>query len=125
MRKKLKKFKILSQQKRYRRKLSVRAKIIGSAERPRICAIRSNKHLAIQVVDDVACKTLLAFNTFGKKSVSKGLSGMEGAKVVGVKLAEELKKKGFERAVFDRNGRPYAGVLSALVDSLRQNGISI
>jgi large subunit ribosomal protein L18 len=114
-----------SQAKRYKRKLSIRKKVIGSTERPRICAIRSNKHLVVQVVDDSTSKTLFSVQTFGK-DVEKGLGNNKvGAKIIGGKVAELLKTNKIEKAVFDRGGFKYAGVIAELVASIRQNGITI
>jgi large subunit ribosomal protein L18 len=111
--------------KKLRRKLSIRAKISGTAERPRLCATKTNKHLRVQVIDDVTEKTLLSVQTYGKNGVSGAKANREGAKLLGVKLAEELKGKKIEKAVFDRSGSTYTGVLSVLVDSVRENGIQI
>jgi large subunit ribosomal protein L18 len=111
--------------KRYKRKLAIRKKVIGTTERPRICAIRSNKHLVVQVVDDSVSKTLFSVQTFGK-TADKGLSNNKaGAKVIGGKVAALLKSNKIEKAVFDRGGFQYAGVIAELVTSIRENGIQI
>jgi len=111
--------------KRYKRKLSIRKKVNGTTERPRICAIRSNKHLVVQVVDDTISKTLFSVQTFGK-TVEKGLANNKaGAKIIGGKVAELLKSNKIEKAVFDRGGFKYAGVIAELVTSIRENGIQI
>ncbi len=125
MRKYIGKIKSPSLDKRYRRKLAIRKKIIGSTERPRICAIRSNKHLVVQIVDDSINKTLFSVQTFGKNAVKGGANNVEGAKVVGAKVAELLKSKKLENAVFDRSGFKYTGVIAALAQSIRENGIQI
>ncbi|PIP90642.1 MAG: 50S ribosomal protein L18, partial [Bdellovibrionales bacterium CG22_combo_CG10-13_8_21_14_all_38_13] len=69
MRKPLKKLKDEGQAKRLRRKLSIRKKIEGDTARPRLCAVRSNKNLSVQVVDDAKGVTLFAVSTFGKNAV--------------------------------------------------------
>lgn len=125
MRKPLGKVKNASLAKRLRRKLSIRSKINGTAERPRLCATKSNKHLRVQAIDDVTGKTILSVQTFGKNGVSGAKANREGAKLLGAKLAEELKGKNIENAVFDRSGNTYTGVLATLVDSARENGIRI
>lgn len=125
MRKQVRKIKNPSLERRYRRKLSIRSKVSGTSERPRLCAIRTNKHLTVQVIDDTSSKTIFSLQTFGKKAVPGSSNTIEGAKIFGSKLAEELKSRGFKIAVFDRNGRPYTGVLSSLVQSVRENGVSI
>lgn len=124
MRKSYKKVKNASKAKILRRKLSIRTKISGTTEKPRICATKSNKNLFVQVVDDVTSKTLFSVQTFGKNAVAAG-SNVEGAKVVGKKVSELLKEKNISTAVFDRNGRKYTGVVAALADSIRENGIQI
>ncbi len=109
---------------RMRRKLTIRKKINGTAERPRLCAIKTNKHLRVLVVDDEANKVLFSVQTFGKNAVD-AKNNREGAKKVGQAVAEAMKKNNFGKAVFDRNGFIYAGVLSDLADSIRENGINI
>jgi large subunit ribosomal protein L18 len=124
MRKSLAKIKNPSKAKEYRRKLSIRKKIIGSADMPRLCAVKTNKHLQVQVIDDASMKTLFSVQTFGKKATVRS-SNVEGAKELGKNLAAELKKKKIEQAVFDRNGKLYTGAIAALANSLRENGIKI
>lgn len=106
-----------------RRKLSIRKKVWGTGEVPRLCAIKTNKNLLVQVVDDDKGVTLFSLQTFGKNKV--GTKSVEGAKELGTSLAGRLKEKGFNRAVFDRNGNKYTGVLSSLASSLREGGIQI
>ena len=110
---------------RLRRKLSIRKKVEGTTERPRVCAFRSNKHLTVQVIDDQTGKTLLSVQTYGKNAVSGAKANKEGAKLVGSKLAEELKAKKLENVVFDRAGYKYTGVIAALVETVRESGIRV
>lgn len=123
MRKPLKKFKNESIAKKVRRKLSSRKTVIGSTERPRLCAIKTNKHLTVQVIDDTAGKTLFSLHTFGKNAVPNARKSVEGAKVFGVRVAEELKSRGIATIVFDRNGEQYKGILASLANSVREHGI--
>ena len=125
MRKTFGKIKDKSLKQLQRRKLSIRKKVVGTAERPRVCLVRTNKHISVQVIDDAASRTLLAVNTFGKKAVKGASDNAQGAKLVGAKVAEELKAHKINTAVFDRAGRRYTGVTSVLVDSIRENGIQI
>ena len=125
MRKQIGKIKDDALSRRYRRKLSIRSKVFGTMERPRICAFRSNKHLSVQVIDDVGSKTIFSFHTYGKKCVKGTTNTVEGAKLFGAKLAEELRRRGIGSAVFDRNGRPYTGVLASLVTSIREGGVAV
>lgn len=113
-----------SAKRRLRRRLSIRKKVVGTSERPRICAVRSNKHLTAQVIDDASGTTLFSVQTYGKNAVANS-NNIEGAKVVGAKLAEQLKSKNISAAVFDRAGYRYTGVVKALVESVRENGIQV
>ncbi len=109
---------------RLRRKLSIRKQVIGSADRPRVCITKSNKNLFVQVIDDAESKTLFSVQTFGKNAVDAKVN-KDGAKAVGAKVAEQLKGKSIERVVFDRSGYKYHGVVAALADSIRENGIQV
>ena len=93
MRKPYKKIKAVNKLAKMKRKLRIRKTVIGTAEVPRICAFKSNKHLSIQVIDDSAGKTLFSVSTYGKDA-SKDLKGnVAGAKALGVKLADKLAEK--------------------------------
>lgn len=124
MRKSLRKIKNETKAKVQRRKLTIRKKVIGTSERPRICATKSNKHLFVQVIDDQTQKTLFSVQTFGKNAVGTSANA-ESAKAVGAALGQELKKKEISNAVFDRNGRKYTGVIAELADSIREAGVQI
>ena len=124
MRKSLKTIKNESKAKEQRRKLSIRKKVIGSADRPRVCATKTNKNLFVQVVNDADNATLFSVQTFGKKA-SGNSANAESAKVVGTEVAKLLSEKNIKNAVFDRNGKKYTGVIAALADSIRDGGIQI
>lgn len=113
-----------SQRKRLRRKLSIRKQINGSADRPRVCVTKSNKNLFVQVVNDEEGKTLFSVQTFGKKAVD-AKANKDGAKAVGAQVAEQLKGSNISKVVFDRSGNQYHGVIAALADSIRENGIQV
>lgn len=102
------------------RKNRVRAKISGTAERPRLTVTISNKHVSAQIIDDVAQKTLVASTTVGTKQTGKMT---EQAAFVGTDIAKKAKKAKITTVVFDRNGRQYAGRLSALADAARGEGL--
>lgn len=104
------------------RKARVRSKVHGTAERPRLSVTISNKHVSAQLIDDDAAKTLAASTTVGSKQ--KG-SMKELAAFVGTDIAKKAKKAKIEKAVFDRNGRQYAGRLGALADAARNEGLEI
>lgn len=124
MRKSLRKIKNASKAKEQRRKLSIRKKVVGTTERPRICATKTNSNLFVQVVDDSQSKTLFSVQTFGKKAVGSSANA-ESAKLVGAEVAKNLAEKNIKNAVFDRNGKKYTGVISALATSIREAGIQI
>ncbi len=111
-------------QQRQKRRLTIRAKISGTAERPRIVATRSNKHITVQVIDDTKSITLLTVSTFGKAAAADSCN-IEGSKKVGAKVAAVMKSKNLNAAVFDRAGYRYTGVVAALVQSIRESGIQV
>ncbi len=108
-----------------RRHRRVRKKVLGSGERPRLTLHRSHLHLEAQLVDDISGKTLATCSTRQKafrKSSGKG-GGLEGARQLGVLVAEEALKQGIKQLVFDRGGYPYHGRVKALADSVRSKGL--
>lgn len=108
-----------------RRKLTIRRKVIGTTERPRVCVTKSNKNIRVQVVDDSQDKVLFSVQTFGKNAVASAKANREGAKLVGTEVANKLKEHKVEVAVFDRNGNVYAPLIAAVADSIRENGIKL
>ncbi len=102
------------------RKNRVRAKVTGTAVRPRLTVTISNKHVSAQIIDDVAQKTLAAATTVGTKQAG---TITEQAAFVGSDIAKKAKKAKITAVVFDRNGRQYAGRLSALADAARKEGL--
>ena len=102
------------------RKGRVRAKISGTAERPRLTVTISNLHVSAQIIDDVAQKTLVSTTTVGSKA--KGTKTELAAKI-GAEIAKKAKKAKINIVVFDRNGRQYAGRLHALADAARKEGL--
>ena len=106
--------------------MRVRAKIKGSAERPRVAVFRSNQFTYAQVIDDVSGKTLIAVSDYaGKKAKAGKGTKVEKALLNGKALAEALKKQGIESVVFDRGGFKYHGRVKALADGLREAGIKM
>lgn len=124
MRKNAAKIKNPAKAKEYRRKLAIRKKVIGSAETPRLCVTRTNKHIRVQAIDDVKSTTIFSVQTYGKTKAAD-TANAEGAKKVGAAVAATLKKQNLSKAVFDRSGKQYTGVIKALADSIRENGIQI
>jgi large subunit ribosomal protein L18 len=109
------------QQARLRRRRRVRAKIRGSAERPRLSVFRSNRGIQAQLIDDDSGRTLAAVNWI--EGDLKGLKPMEQAKKAGQLLAERAKAAGAEGCVFDRGGYLYHGRVRALAEAAREAGL--
>lgn len=98
----------------------VRAKISGTAERPRLTVTISNKHISAQLIDDVKQHTVAAATTVGAKTTG---TMTEQAALIGADIAKKAKKAKITTIVFDRNGRKYAGRLAALADAARKEGL--
>ncbi|OGX05138.1 MAG: 50S ribosomal protein L18 [Omnitrophica bacterium RIFCSPLOWO2_12_FULL_50_11] len=111
---------------RHRRRLRIRKRVTGTAERPRLNVFRSDLHLYAQAIDDLAERTLCAVSTLSSALRAKSRmnwGNIEAAKVFGVYAAEELKKKRISHIVFDRGGYPFHGRIRAFAEALRENGI--
>ena len=110
---------------RERRKLRIRRKVSGTAERPRLSVFRSAKHIYAQVVDDVSGKTVAHASTLSR-DVRAGIAEstkVDAAKSVGQAIAKMLIAKGISSIVFDRNGYLYHGRVRALAESAREAGL--
>jgi large subunit ribosomal protein L18 len=107
---------------RLKRRRRVRAKIHGTAERPRISVFRSNRGIFAQLIDDDGGRTLASVNW--TESELRGLGRMEQATRAGALLAERAKAAGVESAVFDRGGYKYHGRVKALADGAREGGLT-
>ena len=106
---------------RIRRHRRVRAKVHGTAERPRLVVFRSNRGIEAQLVDDLEGKTLAAASWLQLKG-TKG-SKTDQATAVGKLLAQNAKKADVETVVFDRGGYLYHGRVKALADGAREGGL--
>jgi large subunit ribosomal protein L18 len=106
---------------RLKRRRRVRAKVQGTAERPRVSVFRSNRGIAAQLIDDDAGRTLAAVNW--TEGPLRELKGSDQAKKAGELLAERAKAAGVETAVFDRGGYQYHGRVQALADGAREGGL--
>ena len=102
------------------RKARVRSKVHGTAARPRLSVTISNMHVSAQLIDDTAGKKLVSATTVGKKVTG---TKTEKAAAIGVEGAKKAIKAKVKTVVFDRNGRQYAGRLSALADAARKEGL--
>ena len=107
---------------RERRHLRVRKKVSGTQERPRLCVYRSNTNIYVQIIDDVAQKTLAAASTLDKEVKTKH-ANKQAAKEVGALIAKRAKSKKIENVVFDRGGYIYHGVIKELAESAREGGL--
>jgi large subunit ribosomal protein L18 len=108
-------------QRRLRRRRRVRARVVGSAERPRLSVYRSNRGVFAQLVDDRAGHTLAAVNWIEPEL--RKLSASEQAKRAGELLAERAKSAGVESCVFDRGGYKFHGRVKALAEGAREKGL--
>ena len=107
---------------RLKRHVRVRAKISGTAERPRLCVYRSNANISAQIIDDVKGVTLASASTLEKDFEGIG-SNKAAAKKVGATIAERAKAKGTTEVVFDRGGYLYHGRVSELAEGAREGGL--
>ena len=111
-----------SNQVRLKRHKKVRARISGTAARPRLCVYRSNANISAQIIDDVAGVTLVSASTLEKDFEGNG-GNKEAAKKVGLTIAERAAAKGITEVVFDRGGYLYHGRVSELADGARESGL--
>jgi large subunit ribosomal protein L18 len=107
---------------RLRRKVTIRKKITGTAERPRLSVFRSAKHIYIQAVDDTTNTVLAAASDLEEATGATGKK-KDKAKAVGQALAKKLLAKNISLCVFDRNGFIYHGRVSAVADGAREGGL--
>ena len=107
---------------RTRRHLRVRNKISGTAARPRLCVYRSNTNIYVQVIDDVAGKTLVSTSTLDKDVKTK-YSNKEAAKEVGSLIAKKALANKIDTVVFDRGGYVYHGIVKELAEAAREGGL--
>jgi large subunit ribosomal protein L18 len=119
------KTKIETRKKRHR---SLRKRVQGTAERPRLVVFRSAKHIYCQVIDDLGQKTLVAASDLAAKKPAEGAAQFEGkksdrAKKVGALLAQKCIEKGIKQVVFDRAGYKYHGRVSAVAAGAREAGL--
>ena len=110
-------------QRRLRRRRRVRAKVRGTAERPRLSVFRSNRGLFAQLIDDDAGRTLASVQW--TEADLRSLKPLEQAKRAGELLAERAKAAGVETAVFDRGGYQYHGRVQAFAEGVREGGLAV
>lgn len=109
---------------RLSRKVRIRRKVNGTAERPRLVVFRSNGHIYAQVVNDITGMTLVSASTLSLSRTQEGVHGnIAGATTVGREIARLAKEKDIARVVFDRNGYLYHGRVKAVADGAREGGL--
>ncbi len=113
------------QEYRRRRHLRLRQKVQGSAERPRLCVRMSNRHVNVQIIDDVAAVTVASVSSLASavRAEAGGLVNEALAQRMGTLAAEQALSKGVRRVVFDRGGRRFGKRLRALADAARKGGL--
>jgi len=110
---------------RARRLLRVRSGVRGTATRPRMSILKSNKHLSVQVIDDESSVTLFSMSTMTKEMKSLQLSkkSKEAARMLGTKIAEIAKQRNLDKVVFDKGRYKYHGLLAELANAAREGGL--
>jgi large subunit ribosomal protein L18 len=110
---------------RRKRHYRMRARLAGTAARPRMNIYRSLDHIYVQMIDDEAGHTLVSASTIDKEVAAQvvGKSRVEAAKIVGMVAGERAKKAGIEKIVFDRGGYRYHGRVAAVADGAREAGL--
>ena len=108
---------------RTRRRIGIRKRITGTAERPRLSIYKSLNHIYAQVIDDLEGKTLAAASTRGKNVGTAKTGNSSAAALVGEQIAKKAKDAGVTKVVFDRGGFKYHGRIKALGDAARKGGL--
>ncbi len=108
---------------RLRRHRSLRKRLQGTPERPRLVVFRSNQHIYAQVIDDEAGHTLAAASDVEEPLREQAGTKLQRAQQVGQLLAQRAKERGLSAVVFDRGGFTYAGRVRALADAARKEGL--
>jgi large subunit ribosomal protein L18 len=107
---------------RLKKKVRLRKKIFGTAERPRLSVFRSARHVYAQLIDDAAGQTLAEASSLTAK-VEGGKGSKGAAKAIGVEIAKRAQAKNIKAVIFDRNGFQYHGRIQALADGAREGGL--
>ncbi len=110
---------------RWRRKRTIRKRISGTAERPRLSVFRSNAHIYVQAIDDVTHQVLATASDQEKEvaAAAAGKKKRERARLVGKAIASRLKEKNVLQVVFDRNGYIYHGRVKEVAEGAREGGL--
>jgi large subunit ribosomal protein L18 len=108
---------------RQRRQRRVRKKIMGTAERPRLAVFRSNKHIYVQAIDDIAGRTVASASTMEAGLRGGATATVAGAKQVGQLVGERVKAANIDAVVFDRGGFKFHGRVAAVAEGARAAGL--
>jgi large subunit ribosomal protein L18 len=111
------------QEQRRRRHRRVRKHVMGTAAVPRLAVFRSNRHIYVQAIDDLAGRTLASASTMEAAQRSNPTATVAAARAVGTLIGERLKGTGVTKAVFDRGGFQYHGRVAAVADGARAAGL--
>ena len=109
------------EKRRIKIKKSIRSKLVGTKERPRISLFKSNKAIYAQIIDDSIGKTLVSCSSSEIKKI--GNNNIASCKQVGIKLAEKAKKKKIDNVLFDRSGYLYHGKIKSFAEGAREGGL--
>ena len=101
----------------------IRAKVAGTAQKPRLSVFRSNKDVYVQLIDDDAAVTLAAASSRDKDIAAQAGTKSEKGKLVGQAIARKAKDLGIETVIFDRGGNLYHGRVKAVADGAREGGL--
>lgn len=116
---------IVKTERRNKIRRRIRANVSGTAECPRLSIFKSNKHVTLQLIDDLKGATLVGIGTQSTALASqlKGKPALESAKILGGEVASAAKAMGISRIVFDRGGYRYHGVVKAAAEAAREGGL--
>lgn len=110
---------------RKRRLLGIRKGLSGTSEKPRLCVHRTNKHIHVQLIDDESGSTLVAVSTIAKefKDTEYNRKNKVAGKQLGIRIGHLAKEKNIKKIVFDRGRFKYHGVIAAVADGAREEGL--
>src|SRR6478672_3829488 len=116
---------LTKQEHRIRRHRRVRKKVMGTAQRPRLAVFRSNKHIYVQAIDDIAGHTVASASTMETTLRAKATATTDAATQVGKLIGERVKAAEIESVIFDRGGFKYHGRVAAIADGARAAGLQL
>lgn len=112
---------------RKKRAMRVRKKLRGNAQRPRMCVVKSNAHIDVQLIDDESGKTLVHVGTLSKRfrKTEFGRKNKTSARKLGEEVAQLAAELSIKEVVFDRGAASYHGILAELADAAREKGLKV